>query len=522
MPPHRKRPATGDGGPARKAPQRAVVFEGHHEGFEDAPLVSDWVRTPVMGLRTAPDWASHMVRLLVRDSLLQRAAGKSVTLQVWSDCSGMATEMFAARHLSEALMGETGMSVKWNLFCACEKDKRARDFMMANHAPMHVSDDITHRNFVEGKFWCEKCETNHPLPDSGIDVYIAGYPCSPWSRKGLRTDFSHPEIQPFLVGMKTVNALKPAVWLMETTEGVDDHRGGAETSALDLVLKYIKETVNVPYVTQVVRNVTPAWAGYPIRRPRVFILNWRNDVGDPGCLGLPLQCVMSEPVPLGHNYWSLLCLQRCVDWTRVDQYPNQTELGALRDHETLSSCKCSVDPMVVCPTHPCPPTCKMCGPAGNGCLWRQKMKKFLESCPHLVSPGKLTYLQVLELHGLRGPVHPRQRNCLNVFALLPKSQPLNDTLAVVDLSQSIDMRVLQFDGSIPTLAKNSAIFCLQAGRFLTTPEKAYLMGFKTDNLAFPAGCSEGWYRERLGLCIHVASMGAMLLSLVAVPLNNLR
>lgn len=131
---------------------------------------------------------------------------------------------------------------------------------------------------------------------------------------------------------------------------------------------------------------------------------------------------------------------------------------------------------------------------------------------------KLTYLQVLELHGMRGPQHPRQRNLLNVVALLPRAQPLSDTLLLVDLSQSVDRVVLQWDGSMPTLARNSQIFCLQAGRCLTTEEKAFLMGFPMGRMKFPQECTEHWLCERLGLSIHVASFGIMLLALTAAPL----
>lgn len=210
---------------------------------------------------------------LLDNRILQSTTGKSATLQVWSDCSGLATEMFASRELRKAMMDGVGIDVKWVLYCACETDKRARQYIKANHSPAHCSDDMMHRNFEEGKFWCEMCMDNHQLPREGIDVYVAGYPCSPWSRKGLRTDFEHPEIQPFLIGMQMVNFVRPAVWLMETTGGVEDHRNGADESALDKVLRHIRETVRTPYVTQVVRNVTPAWSGYPTRRPRVFILN---------------------------------------------------------------------------------------------------------------------------------------------------------------------------------------------------------------------------------------------------------
>ena len=140
----------------------------------------------------------------------------------------------------------------------------------------------------------------------------------------------------------------------------------------------------------------------------------------------------------------------------------------------------------------------------------------------VVVPGakqKLAYVHVMALHGLVAPESPRLRNFLNVVSRLPEVQPLAQTLAVIDLSQTVTMAGLRTDGAVPTLTKTAKMFSLALGRFLTTAELAFIMGYKLDKFKFQ-GCSETWFRGRLGLCMHPASLGNMIAALISVPLSS--
>ena len=142
----------------------------------------------------------------------------------------------------------------------------------------------------------------------------------------------------------------------------------------------------------------------------------------------------------------------------------------------------------------------------------------------VVVPGakqKLAYVHAMALHGLVAPESPRLRNFLNVVSRLPEVQPLAQTLAVVDLSRTSDgMASVRTDGAVPALTPKSRVFSLALGRHLTTAELAFLMGYNLDEYNFQ-GCSESWFRARLGLCMHVASLGSMIAALIAVPLSSL-
>ena len=70
----------------------------------------------------------------------------------------------------------------------CDKDRYAQRFVAQNMQPAHLATDMEQRNFTTNTYYCHPCDTNHQLPVGGIDVYVAGFPCTtpPWSRRGKR------------------------------------------------------------------------------------------------------------------------------------------------------------------------------------------------------------------------------------------------------------------------------------------------------------------------------------------------
>ncbi len=473
----------------------------------------DWVASQTRAATPAhPNWARECV-LALRDAGLARG-GRTVQFRVWSDCAGLATEMFAAAELCVALRDVASKNVSFTLFCACDADPVCRKLIGQNHGPVHVTHNVHDRDFRAATHSCSSCGVVHELADVGIDVYVAGFPCTPNSRRGTRKGFAHPDAGAVMAGAKTLGLLKPAMWLYENAQGVADVRAGESESDLDRVRRLIAEHSDAPYVTRVVQHMSPTWTGYPTCRPRVFVLGWRADLGSEAAFVAPLNALLAQaPVP-ALNYMAFLRLESRVDWSRVHASLTSSE----RSFVQTSGCSCSVSPYSICDVHRC--ACGRCGGDGLQCTWRKKMvtyvrNKFVDAEATLGNCRRtqLTYIQVLEQQGQPTPQSQRVRNLLNVFALLPDCNPLSRTLAIADVSQGIDRTAFRLDGNIPTVAKNSELFSLGMGRFLTTCEVAALMGFKLDLMNLK-GVNEAAFRRILGNTIHVSSAGAMLLALV--------
>ncbi len=465
---------------------------------------------------TEPDWAREVVAALAREGYFQ-VGSEGIILNVWSDTSGLATEMIAFSAIEEAIADLTKYRVTFRLYYACESDQHARDFITANHKPLHMSEDIKHRNLETKKYWCAKCNADHALPESGIDIYVAGYPCTPWSRKGTRARWNHPATAPLHIGLRTVAVLRPCVWILETSRAVDDSRAGAD-SALDDLKKMTAEIITTPYEQLVLRHVSPTSTLYPIRRPRVYIVNTRSDLLTTPLSVDPFDCILSGSLHCQVDYLTFLGIGVApVNWDRVDTFPTEHEVGRIAS----DGCTCGVSPQSVCTVHPC--FCGNCGQNDVGCAWRRSMDRFLNAkLPSLADdlreqPGatlKLTYLQVLEQGGLVGPSQARVRNMLNVFALLPKFTPLQRTFGIVDTTAVVDMISAQHDGTVPTVLRNSKMWSLSAGAYLSTKQLATLMGIDLNKWDL-SGITEAHFRGCLGNAFHVASCGAIMCCAIA-------
>ena len=84
-------------------------------------------------------------------------------IRVRTECSGMELVAMALRNL--------GVLDQCSLEFCCEINKWCKSFIMQNHPPKRFFDDITLRD---------------PKTTPPCDLYVAGFPCQPFSRAGLR------------------------------------------------------------------------------------------------------------------------------------------------------------------------------------------------------------------------------------------------------------------------------------------------------------------------------------------------
>ena len=175
--------------------------------------------------------------------------------------------------------------------------------------------------------------------------------------------------------------------------------------------------------------------------------------------------------------------------------------------------------MIACKVHVC--KCKECK-EGVTCLWRTKAIEFINKefkggvAAFLGNSNtdRLTYCNVLQLHGKLVSTRPREINMLNIVAHLPKCQPLQDTHAVIDMSQGIDWLNIQTDGTVQTMATNSTMLSLQDGCIITELQMAALMGHDCHKLHLNK-TSPSQLKKMIGNAVHVSIMGLAMFALLA-------
>ena len=153
------------------------------------------------------------------------------------------------------------------------------------------------------------------------------------------------------------------------------------------------------------------------------------------------------------------------------------------------------------------------GDASDQCKWRMDGAAFINakigSAAASAMKEKLLYTHLLDLAGIASPRCARMRLLLNTTALMPQVQPVQDTLAVLDITQGFTRCALRTDGSVPVAVTGTVYYSLQACRQLSVVEMGELMGHRMCEMNV-GSISETSFRALLGNGVHVASMGMFL------------
>jgi DNA (cytosine-5)-methyltransferase 1 len=125
------------------------------------------------------------------------------SLSLATDCSGMETPVMALHNLNVGV----------NHVFSCDVDKHVKATIMANYPPKKFFDDLTKRD-------------NTKAPTA--DLYVAGFPCQPFSNAGLKQGFSDArgrgEI--FWHVRDYLEKKKPKVFVLENVSGLVKINGG--------------------------------------------------------------------------------------------------------------------------------------------------------------------------------------------------------------------------------------------------------------------------------------------------------
>ena len=128
---------------------------------------------------------------------------------------------------------------------------------------------------------------------------------------------------------------------------------------------------------------------------------------------------------------------------------------------------------------------------------------------------RLSYVQTADVQGITTPQSARVRHLLNVCALCPQVAPLQETLTLVDITQSLHRKAWRTDGGAPVIATQTVLWSMQDAKSFSLGQLAELMGHKLINESF-MGIGRTAQMKLLGNSIHVACMGSMLMAVIAI------
>ena len=514
----KKRPS---GRKKRRVADRDADARDAHASSADAcglspqrrPLAAPW--SQVVPGAEHPNWAQHFVDSLHIPLLnLKEKIGERISLVMWSDCAGKCTEKYASDQLANELKKTIGIAVEFKLHAGSDSSRHCKDFVVNNYDPPHFSHDIFKRDFDAASFECAKCDSTCVLPTSGVDIYFCCFPCGPWSKLGKRMGLSDPHGRVCWQAIKSIKHMRPVIFVMENVMEIGSASvATADPDDLTTIKDFMNQAIGDMYHSMTINSISPIQHGYSAEKKRVIVVGARRDQVEGAHLRSIFTKLIEKPLPVAHAYWTFLGIRSLCDETAdsVGQLP--TPAAAVQIHASV--CKCGVDPMVLCPKHPC--TCAQCkNGADLKCSWRAKAKKYLadHELQRAAADGCLTYIQALELIDQDVPKSPRERNMLNVYALLPAAQPLRSTMMIMDISQAIDRARAKYDGTVPTMATNARMWSMRAGRLLNVSEMAKLMGLDLCELDLRS-TTEGQMRKMLGMSMHVATAGFALIGLLA-------
>jgi hypothetical protein len=166
-----------------------------------------------------------------------------LTITVGTDCSGLEAPLFALRQMGARFV---------HLFSS-EKCTVVQDVLKANFSPKRLYGDLTLRD---------------PCDPPKVDLYVAGFPCQPFSAQGLREGFNDLRGRGgiFFHLFNYIRLKRPCIFVLENVPGLVTLAGGSVFAEIMAALRSIG-AYRVFW-----DKLNPEDYGVPQHRPRVFIV----------------------------------------------------------------------------------------------------------------------------------------------------------------------------------------------------------------------------------------------------------
>ena len=158
------------------------------------------------------------------NNALHYAASKwSRQLRLATDCSGIRSVEVAAHAAAQAGLLPP-LDFVWK--SDCYEVLQLSNSIYPHTQPRHSFADVTARRFlnVDGPQFKDVGSNCTISRGDDIDFYVAGFPCQPFSSKGLRGGFDDSKSSTFWSILKTASVIRPRVLILENVPGLLNKR----------------------------------------------------------------------------------------------------------------------------------------------------------------------------------------------------------------------------------------------------------------------------------------------------------
>ena len=349
-------------------------------------------------------------------------------VRVGTDCSGAEAPVWALR----------SMGIPHQHKFSCDWQAVVRDFIAAVCPP----DGPIFHNML-----------TRQMPDiPEVDVYICGFPCTPFSylRRHKTRLLRESAAKPFFKVRDVLRERQPPLAILENVLGIE--------KVMEQVCRVLRALGS--YFVIVVK-IDSKELGAPISRPRFYFILVRQD--------------------------------RAI----TDDVANLKSLGAA----IMQSAKKQVQGTIVdlmLPAQPATSRRTACGQKSARCTgsqWQQKHTAFRKK--HALPSGSS-----VAARDAKGPTNARQRDA---WQLLQAANPGQDIIA--DISQNIDRARVTTNGVCPTICPNSVTWVKKAGRELSSFETLSAHFFPLHRMRIPVSVKPRTLATLGGNTMHLKSVG---------------
>eukprot|EP00439_Symbiodinium_sp_Y106_P045959 s4776_g5.t2 len=453
--------------------------------------------SPALGGRLA-QWLLDSTQLL-KELLGAELDFSQRPLQLATGCSGAEAPHFALR----MLVGREGFQ---QLF-GSDINETPRRFMLKNcKGQKHLFEDVKH--VMEGRGSCARHGGCCPVPKEDVDIFIGGFPCTPYSfcnpKRFKRNCFTEPAAAPFFEMRKFIAVRRPRLVILENVRGLLAPNPETKDTPMDFILRgknpgdpehcYQGTEPGAQWGLSLIEGYGLHWDllyscdwGLPQRRPRVYIVMVREDAGG--------QEAADRIFEVLHACAGHLPCGSCNDFLYPEDHPRLNKAMQLAKGGSDSERK------------PCTPFTEALFKAT-----RQEHGLDASERPYTNQRPRGWYPEATE----------KMVQQLDIIHALAEKRALDFKFLLADLSQQVSRGCWRDDGYVPTLTTAGSLYSFHHHRPIVGEECLRLNGFPVEELDIE-GFTDNELKFLAGNAMSVSVVGAVLLaSLVSVSWGEKR